>query len=149
MPALHSVGLAALEARELFDSEATSSITPKSVLLIIFIAVVPVLVVAGLVGWLLFGYSRGGGCCGGRKDKGDDGIPTPAAPQVATEKDREVAAFLRPSPDQNPPYSPLIRSTPARPASAHMRNDSGMSKGSGNSGSSMNEKRPAVPRGFV
>lgn len=144
MPALDYVGVAALAARELFDSNANSSINPKSILLILFIAVVPVFIVAGVVGWLLFGYSRGKGCCGGRKSKGENGKTTPAAPQMATEKDREVAAFLRPRPDQNPPYSPLMRSAPARPPSALMRNDSGMSKGSGNGGG-----RPAVPRGFV
>ena len=145
MPAIGYAAPAALAARDLFDSTGSSSINTKTILIIIFVAIVPVLIVASVVGWLLCSFSRGRGCCGRRKNNGSKSKTPPATPQ----KDQEIAAVLRPSPDQNPEYWQNEPVALSRPVESHARNDSMKSQGSGTSERSMNEKTPALPQGFV
>ncbi|KAJ4354342.1 uncharacterized protein N0V89_006077 [Didymosphaeria variabile] len=116
---------AALAARDMLDSTAGSAINGKSIALIIFVAIVPVLIAAGAVSWLLCCYSRGRGC--GRRNKDNKSKANPASPQHKTASGTTA---------------PAAQNAPNRPAPAHTRNDSLMSKNS-------NEKVPTLPKGFV
>ncbi|KAF9729241.1 hypothetical protein PMIN06_000140 [Paraphaeosphaeria minitans] len=116
---------AASAARDLFDSNAGSELNGKNIALIIFVAIVPVLIVAGSVGWLLCCYSRGQGC--GRRKKENKSTTVPGGPTTS---------------DANASAGQSAGWTPSRPAQALRRNDSMLSKKS-------NEKSPALPHGFV
>lgn len=122
-----------------------SSINPKSITLLIFVAIVPVLIAITAVSWLLCCYSRGRGC-GRRKSKGSE----IKSPPETSQADRQVAAFIRPSPTDTPGWTPNApNATPSRPVQAHTRNASKASGASGKSGQSMDEKGPTLPKGFV
>lgn len=118
-------------ARDAFASAPGSDLNGKNIALLIFVAIVPVIIVAAAVSWLLCCYSRGRGC--GRRKKEEkttnmtqEGPPAPAADDTA----RQNVAWA-----------------PNRPAQALTRNDSMLSNGS--SSQKLNEKGPTLPQGFV
>ncbi|KAK7182327.1 hypothetical protein DPSP01_002372 [Paraphaeosphaeria sporulosa] len=125
MPLQNYQSSAAPAARDLLASNAGSELNGKNIALIIFVAIVPVLIVAGAVGWLLCCYSRGKGC--GRRKKEDRTTTIPGGPTTS---------------GANAPAGKSAGWAPSRPAQAHTRNDSMLSKKS-------NEKAPTLPRGFV
>ncbi|KAJ4288984.1 hypothetical protein N0V90_011326 [Kalmusia sp. IMI 367209] len=133
MPALAFKPAALLATRDLAPSP-DASISTTTIILIVFLAVVPVLIVAGVVIWLLGYYGRSGCCWRRDKENAAQATPKNAAGHetVGSEKTR------RKSPSAQP-----VRNAPSRPPLAHTRDGSASSRGSSN------EKRPASPKGFV
>ncbi|KAF2450142.1 hypothetical protein P171DRAFT_135187 [Karstenula rhodostoma CBS 690.94] len=131
-------GRAALAARDLSNSNAGSDLNGKNIVLIIFVAIVPVLIVAGAVSWLLCCYSRGRGC--GRRKKNNKTTPSPGSPPILG---------ANASTGQKAGRTPMAQTAPSHPAQAHTRNDS-ISSGESNLGShKSNVKGPTLPQGFV
>lgn len=129
---------AVLAARDALEPTTASSINAKSIALIIFVAIVPVLLVAGAVSWLLCCYSRGSGCGRRKKDQ-----------EVAGASPKKPARSTKTPAGQKPVQPPMSQTAPSRPAPVLSRNGSGMSKSSKSSAKHYNERTPTLPQGFV
>jgi hypothetical protein len=119
-------------ARDLIGTTAGSELNGKNIAIIFFVAIVPVLIVAGAVGWLLCCYSRGRGCGRRKKDNNNSQTdPTPGPPPP-----------MQGSADQTAGWLPAAQNAPSR-------NDSMMSKKSNASSKDSNKKVPTLPQGFI
>jgi hypothetical protein len=122
-------------ARDVIETTTGSELNGKNIALIIFVAVIPVLIVAGAVSWLLCCYGRGWGCGRSKKDNKSQTHPTPGTPPQMQDSAGQTAGWLPAA--QNPEL-------------AHARNDSMMSEKSNASSKNSNLKRvPTLPQGFV
>ena len=111
----------------------SSDLNGKNIALLIFVAIVPVLIVAGAVSWLLCCYSCGRGC--GRRKKDEKATATTPGGSTAPTA-RDTAGHT-------------VGWAPNHPAQALTRNDSMLSKASNSSSGKLNEKGPTLPQGFV
>ncbi|KAF1968144.1 hypothetical protein BU23DRAFT_572659 [Bimuria novae-zelandiae CBS 107.79] len=134
MPALEYTSIAALAARDVVGSSSSSGISAKTIVIIVFVAIVPVLIVIG--------RDRGCFCRPNKKNK-------TTSPPALSEKNREIAAFMRPTPYQSSGEAQSAHGAPAPPAPLHTRNDSSRSWASDATRVSMSGQAPALPKGFV